>query len=114
MFFRKKLTEEQLETTSLWAAEGLYRDTLDEQVVVPEALIQEVLGELYAHQKLTPSVEEMRASTAVVFALLAEGVLIKEFCVYREKYPTEKIPSEYSRRLKEVVKDFVQYALEHD
>ena len=110
MFFKKKPTEEQLETTSIWAAEAIYREDSSTKTLSPEPVIKSVIQNLYTAQKLKPDSRELSATYWTVQALLAEGDFIREVLEFREQNPGAPISSEYSRRLRIIAAEFVENA----
>jgi hypothetical protein len=113
MFFNKKPSEKQMEEIILNTAEGVYRQSLEDQVVSPQWVIEEVLQHFYSQRKLKPDARQLHASCVTVIALVSEGEMIKELCEYIEKNPGVAIPIDYFRRLREIAADFAEFASTH-
>tara|TARA_B110000902_G_C13717602_1_gene363793 strand:+ start:68 stop:409 length:342 start_codon:yes stop_codon:yes gene_type:complete len=113
MFFKKKPNEEQIETTALWAAESIYKESLNYKEAIPESVKKAVIKDLYSAQELKPDSRQSHATYVTVLALVSEAEMIKELCEFRKQNPGSPIPSDYSRRMKEIAIDFAKFAMNH-
>ena len=111
MFFKKKPNEDQMEITALTAAVGFFDqgETVFSDGV--SDLIKYVVTEIYSSQGLKPDPKQLHATYTAAHALLAEETLVKEYSELRKRNPGAPISREYSRRIKEICADFVEFAM---
>ena len=69
------------------------------------------MKKVYSTQDLKPDATQSKVTQIAVFALFAEGTLVKEFSAFRNSNPGAPISRDVSLRIKQICADFTQFSM---